>query len=129
MTYQLLSPSGWLSRLTYAVGLDWYPDAFPALINDELCGRYHHHTYHSGGTILYNFVPEIFTGGNRDMLLLTARESGGRNGQASRTIIGFRCCSSAFPSILMFLLFVMGSYGSHLLLGSIRSQDAIATDR
>ena len=36
MTYQLLSPSGWLSRLTYAVGLTAGPDAFPALINDRL---------------------------------------------------------------------------------------------
>ena len=117
MTYQLLSPSGWLSRLTYAVGLTAGPDAFPALINDRL----------AVGIIITHIIlavpyftalfRNIYRQEQGDLLLLTARNLGAENGQASRTIVIPLLLRSAFPSVLMFLLFVMGSYEIPLLLG------------
>jgi putative spermidine/putrescine transport system permease protein len=116
-TYQMLAPSGLLSRVSYAWGLSESAAQFPSLVNDSLAiGIVITHIILAIPyfTVLFN---NIYLSENVADLEQVSNNLGSTRRQTLRVIVIPLLLKRAMASIVMFLIFVMGSYEIPLLLG------------
>lgn len=120
--YYLLSPTGWLSRLSVALGWTAGVADFPRLVQD------------AGGvaillvhTLMSTFFFTVYLGQlwpkeNLDALLETGRNLGASFGQLLRRVVLPTLLRRAAPVILLYFVFALGSYEIPLLLGRSHPQ-------
>lgn len=117
-SFQMLSPSGWLSRFTQVFGWTSNQDQFPSLVNDSLAiGIICTHVFLAVPYFTFLFR-NIYRQEKGDDLLRVATNLGSNKMQARNRIIIPLLLQKAAPSVVMFLIFVFGSYEIPLLLGT-----------
>ncbi len=115
--FQLLSGSGWLSRMTFALGLTRAPDDFPELIGDAA----------GLGIILAQVVlafpfftllfQSLYADARLDELRSLTRTLGASVGQFNRRVAAPILLRRAAPTLVLYGVAVLGAYDIPLLLG------------
>jgi putative spermidine/putrescine transport system permease protein len=115
--FQLLSGSGWLSRMTVALGLTTAPDDFPELIQDGA----------GLGIILAQVVlafplftllfQSVYADARLDELRSLTRTLGASVGQFNRRVAAPILLRRAAPTLVLYGVAVLGAYDIPLLLG------------
>ncbi|MEO1652378.1 MAG: ABC transporter permease subunit [Bacteroidota bacterium] len=116
-TFQLLSGGGWVARVAFALGLISGPENFPELVQDPW----------SVGIILSHLMlafpfftlllMNIYQSEKIDQLSQLAATLGANSGQRILRVEIPLLLKGAYPVILMYLIFIIGSYEIPLLLG------------
>lgn len=123
--YQVLSPSGWLSRMAYSAGLTNGIEDFPRLVNDVgSIGILWVHVFLVFPLFTLVFM-ELSRKWQMEALLQTARTLGSRPGGFFLRIYCPVLCLKALPLIGLYGLFLFGTYEVPLLLG--RSSPRVVT--
>ena len=115
--FQLLSGSGWLSRLTFALGLTQAPDDFPELIGDAAgLGII-------GAQVVLAFpfftllFQSLYVDARLDELRSLTRTLGASVGQFNRRVAAPILLRRAAPTLVLYGVTVLGAYDIPLLLG------------
>ncbi len=117
VTYQLFNPTGLFSRIAYFFHISSSPETFPDLTNDALSfGIIITHV-----VIASTFFSILFAGifKNEKLIELAdiAKGLGAKNSQVTKKVIIPIILKKAFPSIVLYGIFTLGSYEIPLLLG------------
>jgi len=115
--FQLLGGSGLLARLTYQAGIIENLNQFPSLINDWagigiICAHVMMAT-----PFFTIFFHNIYKGEQLDNIIRLASTLGAGPGYIRRTIIAPILIRRGFSTIMLYIIFVLGSYEIPLLLG------------
>ena len=114
---QALSKAGFLSRLAYKIGLTNSIADFPDLINDKWgIGIIAAQTFICAPFFLLLYISRIKTE-NVESYLQLASSLGASRRQALRRIVIPLLLRKTFPNILLYFIFIFGSYEIPLLLG------------
>jgi putative spermidine/putrescine transport system permease protein len=115
--FQLLSGSGWLSRITHTIGLTSTPDKFPALIQDRV----------GLGIILAQVVlafpfftllfQSLYDDARLEDLRNLTRTLGASESQFHRRVAAPILLHRAAPTLVLYGVAVLGAYDIPLLLG------------
>ena len=115
--FQLLSGSGWISRMTFALGLTASPDSFPELIQDRT----------GLGIVLAQVVlafpfftllfQSLYTDARLDELRSLTRTLGASTWQFNRRVATPILLRRAAPTLVLYGVSVLGAYDIPLLLG------------
>lgn len=117
-TYQLLARGGLFSRLSYQLGFTGSLQAFPDWVNDPYgVGIIVAHVWMATPFFVLLFV-NVFQSEQLGALGQAARTLGAGPGHIARRIFAPVLLRRAFPTLLMYGLFVMGAYDIPLLLGA-----------
>lgn len=118
ITFQLLGKSGFFSRILYALQLISDPNQFPDLINDSFgFGILITHTI-IGTAFFALLFGNIFKSERLGELAVLAKTLGASNSVIIKKIFIPAILRKAFPSILLYAIFILGSYEIPLLLGT-----------
>ena len=120
--YYLLSPTGWLSRLSLALGWTSAAADFPRLVQDAAgVAILVVHTLMS--TFFFTvYLGQLWPKENLDALLQTGRNLGATFTQLLRRVVLPTLLKRAAPVILLYFVFALGSYEIPLLLGRSHPQ-------
>ncbi|QJW88683.1 ABC transporter permease subunit [Spirosoma taeanense] len=115
--FQLLSGSGWISRITFALGLTNAPDAFPELIQDGAgIGIILAHV-----VLAFPFFTLLFQSLQADARLhdlrSLTRTLGASAGQFNRRVAAPILLRRAAPTLVLYGVAVLGAYDIPLVLG------------
>ena len=116
--FHLLSGVGLLSRITHALGIYSTPVDFPALVNDPMgIGTFASHFMLCMPFFLVYFI-YLRSQPKLEQLAETARTLGANEKQVWRHIIRPTLLHKSTPLLLVFFVFVLGTYEILRLLGS-----------
>lgn len=117
ISFQLLGKAGLFSRLTYALGLTESLQSFPDLVNDFWgIGIIFSHSLMAFPFLLLLFLG-TYEGERLGELKQIAKTLGAGEGYISRKIVAPILLKQNFAAILLYFIFVLGSYEIPLLLG------------
>ena len=130
LNFQLFSSSGWFSRILLATNLISSNTQFPEIVNDDF-----------GIAIILTHVLlaipfftiyflKLYEAENIESYKLIASTLGAKKNQIDFQVIIPMLLKSSFPILLLYLLFIFGSYEIPLILGSQSSEMiSILTER
>lgn len=117
-TFQLLSKGGFLSRLSFQLGLTGSLTAFPDWVNDPLgVGVIAAHVWMATPFFTLLFV-NFFETEQLNRLGQVARTLGAGRAQVIRRVFAPVLLRKAFPTLLLYAFFMAGAYDIPLLLGA-----------
>lgn len=117
VAFQALSKAGALSRISYQLGLTGSIDAFPDLVNDAWgIGIITAHLFLCAPFFVLLFINRIQTERVKEYLQL-AESLGAARQQALRRIAIPLLIKKTVPNILLYFIFIFGSYEIPILLG------------
>lgn len=117
-TFQLLSKGGFLSRLSFQLGLTGSLTAFPDWVNDPLgVGVIAAHVWMATPFFTLLFV-NFFETEQLNRLGQVARTLGAGRTQVIRRVFAPVLLRKAFPTLLLYAFFMAGAYDIPLLLGA-----------
>ncbi len=117
ISYQLFNPTGLFSRIAYALHITSSPETFPALTNDALSfGIVFTHVIIATAFFTILFAG-IFKNEQLASLADVAKSIGAGNKTITKRIFIPIILKKAFPSIILYGIFTLGSYEIPLLLG------------
>jgi len=117
VTYQVLAPTGLLSRLSFRLGLIADPSGFPALTNDRFAlGIIAAHVA-LGLPFMALLFAQLYGSERVEAYAALARGLGATRGQTLRLVVVPMLLRRAATNVLLLFVVVLGSYEIPLLLG------------
>jgi putative spermidine/putrescine transport system permease protein len=118
LAFQLLSGAGFISRLFFQTGLSGGMEDFPELVNDSLgIGIIISHVLMATPFFIILFA-KLYQSERLDAYKQLAATLGASAVQCRRKVLVPLLLRRAFPTLVLYFIFVMGSYEIPLLLGS-----------
>ena len=118
LVFQLLSGAGFISRLFFQTGLSAGMEDFPELVNDPLgAGIIISHVLMATPFFIILFA-NLYQSERLDAYKQLAATLGASAAQCRRKVLAPLLLRRAFPTLVLYFVFVMGSYEIPLLLGS-----------
>lgn len=130
-SFHLFSGSGFLSRIAYAAGFTTSPVDFPALVNDSFgIGTFITHCMLTFPFFLVYFI-YLRSDERLEQLARTARTLGASDQQVWKYVLRPALLHKSAPLLLVFFVFVVGTYEIPLLLGSqsVRAMVPVIVDQ
>jgi putative spermidine/putrescine transport system permease protein len=117
LVFQVASQSGFFARIFYQLGVISQTSAFPELVNDPFgIGIIAAHTFMAMPFFTLYFM-NLYDQENVGKLAQVGQSLGASNFEQTRRIAVPMLLHRAFPTLLLYTIFVMGSYEIPLILG------------